>query len=92
MNDKFEKTKTFFKIILGIILFELTGIIVSSLWIYIFICKFNIYKFNDIVIKDLWKQEVYYFICPIVTCAFLLVMIFCRNWFNWCITYDSIRN
>lgn len=92
LNDKLDKTKKVFKIILGILLFELTGIIVSSLWIYIFICKFNIYKFNDMVIQDLWKQWIYYYICPIITCAFLLVLIFCRNWFNWCKTYDSITN
>ena len=91
-NNKFEKTKKIFKIILGIILFELTGIIISSLWIYIFICKFNIYKFNDMVILDLWKQWVYYCICPIFTCGFLFVLIFCRNCFTWCKTYDSITN
>ena len=92
LNNKFQKTKKFIKFVLGIILFELTGIIVSSLWIYIFICKFNIYKFNNIVIQDLWKQEIYYCICPIVTCAFILVLIFCRNCFSWCNTYDSIQN
>jgi len=87
-----NKILIFCKVILGIILFELTGIFVSSLWIYIFVCGFNIYEFNEMVIQDLWKQWIYYCFCPIVTCVFILVLVFCLNCINWCKTHDSIMH
>lgn len=91
-NKCFDNTMKFIKFILFIFLFELTGILVSSIWIYIFICHFDIYKFDDMVFDDLYNEPVYYIICPLVTTSFILVIIFCKNFFNWCNTYDSIAN
>lgn len=87
---KYEKLYKLLGFILFLILFELTGIIVSCLYIFIFICNFNLNKFKDEVIYDLLLHEEYYVMCPIFTLGFIFCILWCRSCVNWCKNYDSL--